>query len=78
MNLHHGDLVSLYDYNGNFECRGHIVGINRSNPSYFDIQPCEQYSIKKRMNGIPAARIRKHYVAPHMVDESPKHILDEA
>jgi len=78
MNLHHNDYVSVYDRNGKFEMRGYIVGIYGLNPEYYDVQPAHEYSLKKRICGLPAARVRKHYVAPHMVKDSNRHINDFA
>jgi hypothetical protein len=78
MTIHIGSHVSVYTHNGKFELRGNVVGINRSNPPFYDVQPMHEFSMIGRINGIPAARVRAHYVAPHMIDTSPKHILDEA
>jgi hypothetical protein len=78
MKLHHNDYVSVYDKNGNFECRGYIVGIYGLTPEYYDVQPAEEYSLKKRICGLPAARVRKHFVPDYIIDSSAKHIMDEA
>lgn len=78
MSINHGDHVSVYDKNGNFELKGRIVGIYGLSPDFFDVQPNKEFSMAKRLCGIPSARIRKHYVAPHMVDARPKHSMDEA
>lgn len=78
MTLHHGSYVSVYDKNGKFELRGTIVGISHNNPAYYDVQPAREYTMQSRINGLPAARVRAHYVAPHLIDSEPKHIMDEA
>ncbi len=76
MTIEHGSYVTVYDRNGNLETRGHIVGINRSNPPYYDVQPMRDFTMAKRINGIPAALIRKVYGPSRFVE--PKHIYDEA
>jgi hypothetical protein len=76
MNLFHGDYVSVYTPQGKFMCHGRISSKYGVDPEVYDIQPVDHPSLKMRLIGIKAAHIRKPYVAPHMVDIRPKHILD--
>lgn len=78
MTLHHGDLVSVYDYNGRFELRGKIVGVHRTSPAFYDVMPLSEYSLKSRINGICASRVRKHFIPLHLVTNEPQHIDDYA
>lgn len=74
MTFYHGDFVTVYDRNGNVECRGKIVGITMSNPQYYDIAPCQEFSMARRMCSIPASRVRKAYSQPVLAE--PMHVLD--
>lgn len=75
--FHHGCIVSVYDKNGNFEMRARIAGRHKVvGGSYmYDVEPLAEYSLKLRECGIPEARIRKHYIPPHLVENN-KHIND--
>lgn len=77
---HHHDLVSVYDRNGNFDYRGRISGRHKLvNGAYqYDVDPLQEFSMKRRECGIHESRVRKHYVAPHLVVNEPQNILDEA
>lgn len=56
-----GESVCVYDNHGNLRARGNIVGINRSTPPYFDVQPSRELSGASRINSIPASLVRKVY-----------------
>ena len=58
-NLVHGDIVSVYDNHGNFECRGKIVGITNANPVHYDIAPLKEFSLKSRLCGYHESRVKK-------------------
>lgn len=67
--MNHGDHVSVYDRNGNFECRGKIVGRYGLNIDRYDIQPDKQFSLASRICGIPAARVRKVGIPELVINE---------
>lgn len=78
--LHHGCVVSVYDHNGRFELSGRIAGRHKivGGAYIYDIEPLAEYSLKRRICGIPESRVRVHYVPPYLVEIAPKHIDDYA
>lgn len=77
-----GQEVIVLDRRGEYELRGTIVGIRRSNPRLYDVQPNRQESLARRICGIPEEQLRRvgrPYLAyERRPEQTPKHILDEA
>jgi hypothetical protein len=69
---YHGQRVIVYDAKGNYECRGVIVGINRSNPPVYDVQPDRAESMAKRICGIPASQLRN----VEAESAEPQHVME--
>jgi hypothetical protein len=60
LRFNHGDRVIVLDHRGNHEARGTIAGRHetRSGASY-DVQPLGEFSLSKRLVGIPEIRLRR-------------------
>ena len=71
---YHGQRVIVYDAKGRYECRGVIVGIHRSNPPIYDVQPDRAESMARRMCGIPANQLR----SAQAESAEPQHVMEEA
>jgi hypothetical protein len=57
-----GDKVSVLDFHKRSEImRGKVVGINRMQPTHYDVQPDNEPSCSKRMCSIPEARLRGNH-----------------
>lgn len=76
MRFYHSDYVSVFMPNGEFMCHGIISSRYGLESECYDVQPVGHPSLKQRLINVKAEHIRKHYVAPHMVKNEAKHILD--
>jgi hypothetical protein len=77
-----GDDVVVSDINGNYECRGKVVGCYACAVPLFDVQPNRSESLAKRLHAIPEHQLRRvsrevRAYEPRTV-VAPAHILDEA
>ena len=81
LKYNHGDPVLVVDQLGTIEARGTIVGRHESRTgAIYDVQPAREYSMAKRVTGIPEERIvrmGRPYLA-YQAPVQPVHIRDEA
>ncbi len=79
MTYNHNDYVTVYDRNGNMECRGKIKGVHQivGGSIIYDIDPDYELSLSARLCGIAASRVRRAYSVPKESQAKVKPFMDE-
>src|SRR5205085_159578 len=76
-----GDDVTVSDRNGQYECRGKVVGRYACETNLYDVQPNRAESMARRLHAIPEHRLRRVSREVRAYEPKPAaapvHILDE-